>query len=65
MKTHVSLKVVTYSWQAPAKTLTILNVIKLNAIASIAKKAKTTAPIVASQLDHLGNHQSSTGCCSG
>lgn len=55
----------TYTWHAPAKTLVILKVIKLNTTAKVPKKARATEPIVASQLDHFGNHQSSTGCCSG
>lgn len=43
-----------------------LNVIMLKAIARTPTKPKATAPILASQLDHLASHQLSfCDCCSG
>lgn len=46
-------------------TLMTLNVIMLNATANTPTKPKATAPILASQLDHLVSHQLSVAVCSG
>lgn len=53
----------TYTCKPPAMALMRLNVIRLNAMARIPTKPKATAPMLASQLDHLVSHQLSV--CTG